>query len=79
MSSKVVPLFDPSRPRRERVPTERSQPSGVTPIFDPETQRIATLKALIAEMDSWAPLGRRSSSRRLWGRFRAGGMHDSVV
>jgi hypothetical protein len=76
MSSNVIPLFGKTTTlllegRRARLEAEVRHPqplqqpetqSNVTPIFDPETQRIVTLRAILAEMDSWVPLGAHRSA-----------------
>jgi hypothetical protein len=59
-NDKVVALFDPSRPRHERVPTERNQPSGVTPIFDPTSMLLA--KGRVALEDAKAAARAQASN-----------------
>jgi hypothetical protein len=51
-NNKVVALFDPSRSRRERVPTERNQPSEVTPIFGPVTMSIREIDCTIERLEA---------------------------
>jgi hypothetical protein len=64
MSSKVVPLFDPSRPRRERVPTERSQPSEVVPFpLDPSTAQQLIIDRVVSEGRALLAQLRESRSR----------------
>jgi hypothetical protein len=53
-NDKVVALFDPSRPRRERMPVEPIRRCAVTPIFDPITMTILNCDRIAQNCESIA-------------------------